>query len=143
LIDLGPIIRRTILARLRRARLLAEEDPHYPGHLDTHPLVREYSGEQQRSQRSDALGLMLFYAACLSVFERNPAEAARIASNMIELSARQGFALWLAAGTIFRGWARSVSGDATEGISLIEEGLKKYACDQHDVKHAISAGPKG
>jgi hypothetical protein len=40
---------RTILARLRRARLLTAEDPHYPGHLDTHPLVREYFGEQLRS----------------------------------------------------------------------------------------------
>jgi len=45
---------RTILARLRRARLLAGEDPHNPGHLDTHPLVREYFGEQLRSQRTDA-----------------------------------------------------------------------------------------
>src|ERR1700730_14427214 len=54
LIDLGPIERRTILAKLRRARLLAENDPHYPGQLDTHPLVREYFGEQLRSQRSEA-----------------------------------------------------------------------------------------
>ena len=45
---------RTILARLRRARLLAGEDPHNPGHLDTHPLVREYFGEQLRSQQTDA-----------------------------------------------------------------------------------------
>jgi hypothetical protein len=40
-----------ILARLRRARLLAGEDPHNPGHVDTHPLVREYFGEQLRSQQ--------------------------------------------------------------------------------------------
>ena len=45
---------RTILAKLRRARLLAGEDPHNPGHLDTHPLVREYFGEQLRSQQTDA-----------------------------------------------------------------------------------------
>ena len=45
---------RTILARLRRARLLAEEDPHHFGQLDTHPLVREYFGEQLRSQRTEA-----------------------------------------------------------------------------------------
>jgi predicted ATPase len=42
---------RTILARLRRARLLAGRDPHNPGQLDTHPLVREYFGEQLRIQR--------------------------------------------------------------------------------------------
>jgi serine/threonine protein kinase/predicted ATPase len=46
--------RRTVLARLRRARLLAGEDPHNPGQLDTHPLVREYFGEQLRSQRTEA-----------------------------------------------------------------------------------------
>jgi len=54
LTDLGPTEWRTILARLRRARLLSGEDPHNPGHLDTHPLVREYFGEQLRSQRIEA-----------------------------------------------------------------------------------------
>ena len=54
LTDLSPIDWRTILGRLRRARLLAGEDPHIPGQLDTHPLVREYFGEQLRSQQTDA-----------------------------------------------------------------------------------------
>ena len=54
LTDLRTTEWRTILARLRRARLLAGEDPHNPGHLDTHPLVREYFGEQLRSQQTDA-----------------------------------------------------------------------------------------
>ena len=54
LIDLSPTEWRTILAKLRRARLLVPEDPNNPGDLDTHPLVREYFGEQLRSQRTDA-----------------------------------------------------------------------------------------
>jgi serine/threonine protein kinase/tetratricopeptide (TPR) repeat protein len=54
LTDLSPSEWRRILARLRRARLLAGEDPHNPGQLDTHPLVREYFGEQLRSQQTDA-----------------------------------------------------------------------------------------
>ena len=54
LINLSPTERRTIVARLRRAKLLAGEDPHSPGHLDTHPLVREYFGEQLRSQQTEA-----------------------------------------------------------------------------------------
>ena len=37
---------QSILARLRRARLLAGEDPYNRGDLDTHPLVREYFVEQ-------------------------------------------------------------------------------------------------
>ena len=44
LTDLNPNEWRTRLTRLRRARLLAGEDRHNPGHLDTHPLVREYFG---------------------------------------------------------------------------------------------------
>ena len=54
LTNLSPTEWRSILARLRRARLLAEEDPHNRGDLDTHPLVREYFGEQLRSQRTEA-----------------------------------------------------------------------------------------
>jgi hypothetical protein len=54
LTDLRQTEWQTILAKLRRARLLAQEDPHNPGQLDTHPLVREYFGEQLRSQRTDA-----------------------------------------------------------------------------------------
>ena len=54
LTDLSPTEWRTVLARLRRARLLAGEDSHNPGHLDAHPLVREYFGEQLRGQQMDA-----------------------------------------------------------------------------------------
>jgi predicted ATPase len=51
---LSPTDWRAILARLRRAKLLAGEDPHNPSQLDTHPLVREYFGEQLGSQQAEA-----------------------------------------------------------------------------------------
>src|ERR1700730_5617030 len=54
LTDLRPTEWQTILAKLRRARLLAGEDPHHRRHLDTHPLVREYFGKQLRKQRTEA-----------------------------------------------------------------------------------------
>jgi tetratricopeptide (TPR) repeat protein len=54
LTDLSQIEWRTIVAKLRRARLLAGEYPHNPGQLDTHPLVREYFGEQLRNQQTEA-----------------------------------------------------------------------------------------
>jgi predicted ATPase len=54
LTDLSQIEWQTIVAKLRRAKLLAGEDPVDPGHLDTHPLVREYFSEQLRSQQTDA-----------------------------------------------------------------------------------------
>ena len=66
--------RRTILARLRRARLLAGEDPHNPGQLDTHPLVREYFGEQL--QESTNRGLERMQQASLSLLSSACAPAA-------------------------------------------------------------------
>jgi serine/threonine protein kinase/tetratricopeptide (TPR) repeat protein len=54
LTDLRPNEWRTILARLRRARLLAGEDWKNPGQLDAHPLVREFFGEQLRRQKMEA-----------------------------------------------------------------------------------------
>jgi hypothetical protein len=54
LTDLNSAEWRTTLARLRRARLLAGEDPHNPEHLDTHPLLREFFGEQLRNRRTEA-----------------------------------------------------------------------------------------
>jgi tetratricopeptide (TPR) repeat protein len=54
LTDLRPTEWQRFLAKLRRARLVAGEDPHNRGYLDAHPLVREYFGEQLRSQQTDA-----------------------------------------------------------------------------------------
>ena len=54
LADLRPSEWRTILARLRRVRLLAGEDPHHRHHFDSHPLVREYFGEQLRHKQTEA-----------------------------------------------------------------------------------------
>jgi tetratricopeptide (TPR) repeat protein len=51
LTNFSPTQWRSLISKLRRARLLAGEDPHRPGLLDTHPLVREYFGDQLRSER--------------------------------------------------------------------------------------------
>ena len=54
LTNLGQTEWRMILGRLRRAKLLASEDPLNRRHLDTHPLVREFFAEQLRSQPTNA-----------------------------------------------------------------------------------------
>jgi tetratricopeptide (TPR) repeat protein len=74
----------------------------------------------------NALALALNWAAMLGNCERNLAEVDRLASELIELSTRQNFALWLAVGTIWRGWARSAAGDTAEGIPWIEQGIRDY-----------------
>src|SRR5260370_31378698 len=73
-----------------------------------------------------ALAAALLWAAILGHLEGNPAEVARIASDLIELSTRQNFAFWLPGGEIFRGWARSASGNTGEGIARIEDGIRDY-----------------
>jgi len=70
-----------------------------------------------------ALAVALWLAGFLGHFERNPAKVERLASNVIELSTRHQFASWLAGGEVLRGWARSASGDTTEGLSRIEDGI--------------------
>src|SRR4029077_18898990 len=72
------------------------------------------------------LAVALWHAAVLCHLERNPGEVERLASDLIELSTRQTFAFCLAAGKVFRGWARSVSGSTAEGIAWIEDGIRDY-----------------
>jgi predicted ATPase len=73
-----------------------------------------------------ALGLALYWAGLLAHFEGNPAEVERLASDLIELSMRQGFASWLPGGVVLRGWARSASGNTAEGVSWIQDGIRDY-----------------
>ena len=73
------------------------------------------------------LAVALLFAGILGQSERSPAEVECVASELIELSTRQNFAQWLAIGAIFRGWARSASGDTAEGsIAWIEDGIRDY-----------------
>jgi hypothetical protein len=44
----------------------------------------------------------------------------------LKLSTRHNFVHWLAIGTIYRGWARSASGDTAEGIPWIEQGIRDF-----------------
>jgi len=73
-----------------------------------------------------ALAVALSFAGHLGHFEHNPATVERVASDLIELSTRQNFAFWLAAGEVFRGWAQSASGDTAESISRIQDGIKDW-----------------
>jgi predicted ATPase len=75
---------------------------------------------------TNALAVALHFAAYLARYERNHAEVKRLASELIELSTHNNFAFWLASGVISHGWARSVAGDTTQGITWIEDGIRDY-----------------
>src|SRR5262249_42703340 len=72
------------------------------------------------------LAVALNFAAALAHLERNLAEVERYSSDLIELSTRHHFAQWIAIGAIYRGWARSASGETSDGISCIEDGIRNY-----------------
>jgi predicted ATPase len=74
----------------------------------------------------NALVFALSSAAALAAYERNLGEVDHFASDLIELSTRHSFVHWRARGAIYRGWARSASGEVTEGISWIEDGIRDY-----------------
>ena len=70
------------------------------------------------------LASALYSAAILSYYELKFADVERLASDLMELSTRHNFVYRLAWGVIFRGWARSASGDTAEGIPWIEQGIR-------------------
>jgi hypothetical protein len=72
----------------------------------------------------NALALALNWAVSLGSAECNPAKVDRMTSDLIELSTRHNFVYFLAVGAIYRGWARSVSGNTAEGIPWIEQGIR-------------------
>jgi len=74
----------------------------------------------------NGLAFALSWAAAFGHFERNPAEVDRLASDLIEISTRHNFVYWLAMGAIWRGWARSASGNTSEGIPWIEHGIRDF-----------------
>jgi tetratricopeptide (TPR) repeat protein len=74
----------------------------------------------------NALALAFNWAVSLGSAERNPAKVDHLASDLIELSTRHNFVYFLAVGAIYRGWARSVSGNTAEGIPWIEQGIRDY-----------------
>jgi tetratricopeptide (TPR) repeat protein len=91
-----------------------------------HALIDEAISTAKELKDMNALGLALIYAADLGYAERNPAEVDRLASEVIELSTHRNFLNYLASGTIYRGWAHSTLGNPTEGIPLIEQGIRDY-----------------
>ena len=73
-----------------------------------------------------ALAGTLHFAAILGHLDRNPTEVEHLVSDLIELSTRHDFAVWLAGAEILGGWARSASGSAMEGIARIGNGIRDY-----------------
>jgi Anaphase-promoting complex subunit 5 len=104
----------------------AMSDWHFGEIASCYALMNEAISTAKELKDRYALALALSWAASLAHLERNPAEVDRLASDLIELSTLHNFLHMLAAGGIFRGWARCASGNTAEGIPGIEQGIRDY-----------------
>ena len=73
-----------------------------------------------------SLALTLIMAALTHQCRREMHTAQARAEAAMALSTEQGFPYWLAMGTIVRGWALALQGQAEEGIAQIRQGLTAY-----------------
>ena len=99
---------------------------HFGEIASCHATIAEAISLAKELNAMHGLAEALCFATHLAHYERDPAEAESLASELIELSTRQNFAFWGAAGEILRGWARSASGHTAEGISWIENGMGNW-----------------
>ena len=104
----------------------AASEWHLGEFSSSHAAIAEAISLAKELNDMTALAFALYLGGILARFECNPAEAERLASDLIELSARYNFTFWLPGANVLRGWARSASGDKAEGISWIEHGIEDY-----------------
>jgi adenylate cyclase len=69
------------------------------------------------------LTMALFYTAALQQFCREAQTAQQQAEAVMILATEQGFALWLALGTVIHGWALAIQGQGEAGIAEMRQGL--------------------
>ena len=117
---------RALYASRHLSGYLAQSEWHLGEIASCQPTIAEAISLAKKLNDTNALAMALSWAAGTRHNERNPAEADRLASDLIELSMRHNFVYWLAVGDVYRGWARSVSGDSAEGIPWIERGIRDY-----------------
>ena len=80
----------------------------------------------RESPHTYSLGFALHTAAWLRQYRQEGQALQEYAEEEIRLSEEDGFALWLAVGTILRGWVLSEQGARAEGLAQMHEGLPAF-----------------
>jgi predicted ATPase len=80
----------------------------------------------QAQSYPQSLAYALHYAAAFHLFRREAQAAQARAEAAIALSTEHGFMMWLAAGTVARGWALAAQGQGEAGIAQIRQGLAAW-----------------
>ena len=99
---------------------------HFGESASCHATMAEAISLAKELNDMFALTVALWNAGVLANLMGDPVEMERLASDLIELTTRQNFAQFLAGGEVFRGWARSSSGDTSEGLAWIEGGIEGW-----------------
>jgi class 3 adenylate cyclase/predicted ATPase len=87
----------------------------------------------QELSRPHILAFALSFAAMLHQFRREKQAVQEQAGAAITLSTEHGFPLWLAIGTMARGWALAEQGQVEEGITPICQGLGAFQATETEV----------
>jgi predicted ATPase len=96
----------------------------YPDQALTHAR-QALAGAHQLAHHS-TLGLVLFCRCVLGQLLRDRVDLKAHAEALSTLAAECGFAIWLAAAAIFRGWSSAESGKLSDGMAQMRAGLAGY-----------------
>jgi len=73
-----------------------------------------------------SLAYVLYFATVLHQLRRESQATQARAEAVVAFSREQGFPLWIAGGTVLRGWALAEQGQRAEGMAQIWEGLAAW-----------------
>ena len=90
-----------------------------------HGATRQ-STEARRLAHPPSLAASLASGARLLSLVGDNAALDERADQLVAVATEQGFPLWRAQGTIYRGWVKVKNGDVAEGISLLRSGSTAY-----------------
>jgi class 3 adenylate cyclase/predicted ATPase len=82
--------------------------------------------EARRLAHQPSLALSLNFGARLRLLVGDTKAVGERAEELVAVTTEQGFPLWRAQGTMFRGWVKVENGDVAEGISLLRSGLAAF-----------------
>jgi tetratricopeptide (TPR) repeat protein len=97
------------------------------GHLDqAYARSNAAIAEARRLVHPPSLAAALARGILLPMLGGNDAALSERAEELLAVTNEQGFLLWLAWGTVVRGWVKVKTGDVTEGMSLLNSGFAAF-----------------
>jgi predicted ATPase len=84
-------------------------------------------GHAREFGHSHTLVYTLWHAATVSLLARDAVRVAALANEVVAISDEHGFAMWLAYGNIFAGWAAARRGEVAAGTGRMRAGIAAAA----------------